>query len=316
MGAAGAAGRLGYDLGHALGVAVHGAVAYHDALFGLVAAQAVVDADDLLHMLVPHRSVGGAEIVELHAGQLLERILHGRAVFAHDVAVVTHHLEPEGVAVDVGVDDAAVEGAEAAERVAREEHVAGGVECHHRLGPVHHGGKHKLQGVGTQLERVVVLHLHQIVGDAVEALGHAECLLVAHNLDFGIVFAYQGDGPAVVGLHVVHHEIVDGAVAYHLVYILKILDKEVHLHGVDEADFLVDDEIGVVRHSVGQRPQALEEFLVAVVDAYIVDLVGYFRHDVYVSDLMFTSRRPTPVPRPVSLAPPLGFATVPLYWHA
>ena len=78
-----------------------------------------------------------------------------------------------------------------------------------------------------------------------------------------------------VWLHVVDHHIVYLAVAYHLAYVLDELCEEVYLHRVDEAHLVVDDKIGVVRHSVGQRPQALKQVLVAVVHAYIVDVVCY-----------------------------------------
>ena len=115
---AGIAGGTGYLLGHALGVAIHGAVADDEAGLGLVARQAVVETYHLIDIFVPHGAVGRADVVEMYVGQLLQRVLHGRAVFAHDVRIVAHHLQPERVAVNLRVDDTAVQGAEAAEGVA------------------------------------------------------------------------------------------------------------------------------------------------------------------------------------------------------
>ena len=112
----------GNDLGGALGVAVHRAVADDEARLGLIAREAVVDADNLPDVLVPDGTVGCADIVDLDAGELLEGHLHGRAVLADDVGVVARHLEPEGVAVHLLVDVGTVEGAEAAEGVAGEEY--------------------------------------------------------------------------------------------------------------------------------------------------------------------------------------------------
>ena len=68
--------------------------------------------------LVPHRTVGRADVVDLNASKLLQRVLHRYAILAHDVAVIAYHLHPERVAVDVAVNNAAVEGAEASESIA------------------------------------------------------------------------------------------------------------------------------------------------------------------------------------------------------
>ena len=227
---------------------------------------------------MPHGAVRRADVVELDALELLKGVLHGRAVLAHDVRVIAHHLEPERVAVDLRVDNTAVQRAEAAEGVAREERVGGGVERNHRFGPVHHGRQHERQLVAAEAERRAVLHLQLVCSNAVEAVNHAEGLLVGHYLHARVILAYQLYGPAVVGLHVVDYEIVDGPVAQNLAYVLKVWHEEVHLNGVDEAHLLVVDQVRVVRNAVGQRPQALEKLLVAVVDANVIDFVSNLDH--------------------------------------
>ena len=142
---------------------------------------------------------------------------------------------------------------------------------HHGLGPVHHRREHEAQGVLSQLQTVAVLHLVQAVGDAVEALHHLESLLVADDFHVGIVLLEQCHRAAVVGFHVVNHQIVDRSVAYGLAYVLEKLHEEVHFDGVDEHCLVVADKVGVVGNAVGQWPQALEELLVAVVDTHIMD---------------------------------------------
>ena len=82
-----------------------------------------------------------------------------------------------------------------------------------------------------------------------------------------------------VGLHVVHHDIVKLSVAEHLAQVLKEGHEKVHLDGVDKAGLLVVDKIGVIAHAVGQGPKALEERLVAVVDAYVVDVLSDLFHN-------------------------------------
>ena len=212
---------------------IHRAVADDDALLGLIAAHAVVEAYDALDIVVPHWSVGRTDIVEFHACEFLQCILHRCAVFAYDVGIVAHHLEPECVAAYLTVDDTAIEGTEAAEGIAREEHVGGGVEGDHGLGPVHHRSEHELQLVFSQRESVAVLYLQFIVADAVEPAEHAEGLLVADDLDVGVVFADEGDGTAVVGLHVVDNEVVNLAVANDLLDMFDVLGEEIDLYGID-----------------------------------------------------------------------------------
>ena len=112
------AGSLGDDLCHALRVAIHRAVTDHQTRLCLIARQTVVGADNMGSKVVPHRTVGRADIVDLNASKLLQRVLHGDAILAHNVAVIAYHLHPERVAVDVAVNNAAVEGAEATEGIA------------------------------------------------------------------------------------------------------------------------------------------------------------------------------------------------------
>ena len=130
----------------------------------------------------------------------------------------------------------------------------------------------------SEAQLAAVLNLHLVGRYAVEAFDHAERLLVGNDLYLGIIFSYQFYGTAVVGFHVVYHQIVYLAVAYHLLDVLDIWHEEVYLDCVDEAHFLIDNEVRVVRNSVRQRPQALKELLVAVVDAYIIDVVFNLNH--------------------------------------
>ena len=108
---------------------------------------------------------------------------------------------------------------------------------------MHHGGEDEGELTSSEGEGVAILHFDFSSADVVESAEHSEGLLVAHHLDVGIVFAYQCDRPTVVGFHVVDDEVVDGAVADDLVDILYELCEEVHLDGVDEAHFLIHDEV-------------------------------------------------------------------------
>ena len=84
-----------------------------------------------------------------------------------------------------------------------------------------------------------------------------------------------------VRLHVVHYNVVDGTLADDFANVLKERHEEVHFNGVDKTNFLIVDQIGVVAHAVGKRPEAFEERLVAVVDAHVEDVVDYLFHEIW-----------------------------------
>ena len=150
---------------------------------------------------------------------------------------------------------------------------------------MHHGCHHEFQREGAQLQRVALFHLDVALFNAIESLHHAESLLVSDDFHVGIVFLQQGNRAAVVGLHVVHHEVVHGSLADDFADVFEILREEIHLHSVDEARFLVHQQVGVVGNAVWQRPETLEQRLVAVVHAYVVDVFcDGFHVDILVFD--------------------------------
>ena len=220
---------------------------------------------------MPYRSVCRADIVDPHAGEFLQCLLHGHAVLAHDVRVVALHLVPINVAVHLAVYVCAVQSAEASEGVAREEHVLCDVERNHRLGPVNHRYHGERQLVCAERERVAVLHFYNLVflvAHVVVAAHHVERLLVAHDLCVGIILLDECERAAVVGLHVVDDDVVDRTVADDAAHVVYELREEVYFYCVYERYLLVIDDIGVVAYAERQGPETLKECFVAVVDAY------------------------------------------------
>src|SRR5574344_2306127 len=84
----GLGGSAGNDLGRTLGVSIHGAIADDESRVSLIARQTIVDVNNLLHILVPHRAVGRADVIHFDTGKFLQCHLHGSAVLAHDVGIV------------------------------------------------------------------------------------------------------------------------------------------------------------------------------------------------------------------------------------
>ena len=81
-----------------------------------------------------------------------------------------------------------------------------------------------------------------------------------------------------VGFHVVDNDIVDRTVADDLADVFEERHEEVDLDSVDEAYFFVVDKVSVIAYAIGEGPKALEQVLVAVVDANVIDFVSNFFH--------------------------------------
>ena len=269
---------LSNNLSHSLGIAIHGAVADNQTRLGFVFRHLIIHADDLSNMLVPYRTMSRADVVELYASQLLQRILYRNTVFANDIRIVAHHFEPECVAVDVVIDNSAIQRTKASEGIAREEHLVLSIKSDHGFWPMNHRNKHERKLVVAKVQSLAILNLHNIFCYAIEAFEHAESLLVAHNLDVRIILLDECDRTAMVWLHMVDDEIVDIAVAYHLVDILKILCEEIHLYCIYQCYLFIIDDVGVVAYSIRQRPKTLETMLVAIVDAYIINVACNFHN--------------------------------------
>ena len=123
-------------------------------------------------------------------------------------------------------------------------------------------------------QRVPILDLVQPLGDPVEAAQHLEGLLIAYDLELGVALAQQPDGAAVVGLHVVDDEVVEGTVLEDKVELVEEDVAVADVHRVDERGLLVDDQVGIVGDALREAPHVLEERLHPVVDPYVVDRVG------------------------------------------
>ena len=155
--------------------------------------------------------------------------------------------------------------------------VGGGRQRHHRFGPMHHRREHKIEGHAAERELRTVANLNvAAILFAIKSLHHAESLFIANDLHVGIILAQQGNRTAVVGLHVVHHEVIDRSLTDDFTDIFEVLREKIDLNGVDEARFLVVDQVGIVAHAVGQRPQPFEQRFVAVVHTDVVNFLSDF----------------------------------------
>ena len=242
----------------------------------LVTAHLVVELHHAGDLSAPDGAVRRADHGDVERGDLRQGALHGLAVFAHDAGVVTAHLLPEGFDVELLVRHAAVQCAERAERIAREDRTLLGAPRGHRLGPVHHRNHAERQRQPAQVEHVALLDLDRTARDAVVALDHLQRLGVADDPHGGIGLPHGGDRSRVVGLHVVYHQIIQRSVAQPFADVGQQTAREAGVDRIDERRPLAADQIGVVRHAERQRPQPLEKMLRAVVHPDVENTIREF----------------------------------------
>ena len=251
------------DVGGVFGVAVDRGVGDHDALFlGGVARPEQVLLEEIAEVAAPDETVQRADIGDVELCGLLQHRLHLRAVLAHDVGVVAAGLvDAVGEEVDLIVEEPAVEGAEAAEGVRGEEDFVGGVVGHHDLGPVHHRRHDEGEAVAAGGEGVALLDeqdaLREIHREKLRQ--HGLDLRVADDGGLGVARQHELQRRGVVGLHVVHHEIIELPPAELMGEVFE--EHAVHglVHGVEEHRLLIEQEVGVIGNAVGHAVDALEE---------------------------------------------------------
>ena len=260
---------------HLFRVAVHGTVSNDHTFVSGVAAQLVVDTDNLGYVFRPHRSVCRADGRNGQTAQLSQRLLHRRAVLAYDVRIVANHLIPVSVQIDAGIQEPSVQRAETAETVTGEKNSFRFVKSHHRLGPVHHRGHIETELMMSQSQKILVFHHVLFARHAIKALYHAESLLVAHDDDVGVMLLYQTDRTRMVRFHMVDDEILDGALADDILYLAQIHLEIADVYRIDQSDHFVVYQVRVVGNPIRQRPHTFKQMLIAVIHSHVVDFSFY-----------------------------------------
>ena len=202
---------------------------------------------------------------------LLQEHLHGSAVLAADVEIVAAGLA--GPVVILFPEIAALgEGAELAERIGGEQDLVLAVETDHHFRPMHHRSHHEPQRVRTELEGIPFLHGEGVERLPVEELAQEDKRLRGgDDLDIRILPDEFQDGSGVVRFHVMDHQIVGFPAAEGL---LQVRQPFCALAGVDRVHhghFLVQDNIGIVRHPLGNDILAFKKVEVHIVDADVLD---------------------------------------------
>ena len=271
---------LGDGAGHLFGGVPHGVEDDDGALLEDARRPLLVEPVDLFDVGAPDDAVARRNHLDVEAPKRLEGGLCLAAVKHEDVGVVLLGLVVEHGEV-VLVVEAAAGGEVLAEGVIREEDLLLGAVGDHAVGPVEHRGRHELQRALADGEGVACLDafVRQVAVARLEAL---EALRDARD-DLGVraVGHHEGQRAGVVGLDVIGDDVVnlsrvdDGSDALEELFLERFLDR------VDEGDFLVEDQVGVVARAAA-RLVAVEAAHGPVDGADPVDIFADFNcfHDV------------------------------------
>lgn len=132
-------------------------------------------------------------------------------------------------------------------------------------------------------EGVALGHQMQAAADTEveELLHHLGYQLVAYDGHFGVVHHQFAQGSGVVHLHVLDDDIVQLTATEHVIQILQILLGSGSVHSVEHHGFLIQQDIGVVRHAHGDLVDALEQSQAPVVGADPGQIISNFSDTIH-----------------------------------
>ena len=139
-----------------------------------------------------------------------------------------------------------------------------------------HGSGDEGQNVLAQGQGVALAHNDaavRVIG-AEELLHHGEGLGRGDDGGLGVGLQEHVDVGGVVRLHVVDHQIVGLAAIQLSADVAQPLLAEVLVHGVHDGHLLVENDVGIIAHAVGDHILTLEQVHLMVVDADIADIIG------------------------------------------
>ena len=276
----------GEHLHRVFGVAVDGGIGNEHAavLLGRVGAPLAVLVDEPADVLAPDGAVQRADHADVERGGFLEQRLHLLTVLADDVRVVTAGIGQPVVleVVLIGVE-IAVERAERAERIGGKERAGRGVKADHDLRPVNHR-RHDI-GKRVLAEGVCIALGHKngarinVEGEVVA--DHVADLRVADDLRLRVAAHGLLERLGVVGLHMVHDDVVQRTAAENKGEVFKKLTGDGLIHRVEQDGLLVEQDIGVVRHAARDGVHALKQSQTAVGRADPVQILGHLHSAVH-----------------------------------
>ena len=188
----------------------------------------------------------------------------------------------------------AIERAERAEGIGGEKRASRGVEADHDLRPV----DHRRHDIGKRvLAEAVGIALGHEDGAGVNVKGevvadHVADLRVADDLRLGVAAHGLLERLGVVGLHVVHDDVVQRAAAKDMGEVFKELSGDGLVHRVEQDGLFVEQDVGVVRHAARNGVHALKQSKTAVGRADPIQILGHFHSAVHIGLLLLIHNSP------------------------
>ena len=197
----------------------------------------------------------------------LEHLRHLHAVLTADVEVVaTSFLRPI-----VGVR---IIRAEFTESISREERFVTIIIGHDYFGPVHHRSRDEVEISPTKIKGATISHGDGAVGHIqtfVELSNERQSLGTGYYLQVGILVHRFGNSSGVVGLNVLHYEIVRRATFESHLEIHLPLFSATCIDGVHDANFLIENHITVVAHTFWRAILTLEKVEITIISTNVLD---------------------------------------------
>ena len=121
---------------------------------------------------------------------------------------------------------------------------------------------------------------------------HVADLRVADDFRLGIAAHGLLERLGVVGLHVVHDDVVQRAAAEDMGKVFKELAGDGLIHRVEQDGLFVEQDIGVVRHAARDGVHALKQGQTAVGRADPIQILGHFHSAVHTCLLLLIHNSP------------------------
>ena len=192
-----------------------------------------------------------ADCFDIEIFRLFKEILHLRAILANDAEIVS-----SGFASPVLVG---IKRTELAESVGRKEDLIVCIIGHDDFGPMHHRRGHEGERVFTERKGIPLAHdlaLGKVF--AKKLRHHRKALGRGNDLRFGIrLFKLRNIG-AMVGLHMLHDQIVGLSCAEHLCEIIEPCVGKARIDRIKHGDLFIQNHVGVIRHAVWHLVLALK----------------------------------------------------------
>lgn len=147
-----------------------------------------------------------------------------------------------------------------------------------------------MQLAATKVEAIALLHSNSATLELniKEELGqHLYRLIGCHNAHLGITHQGATDGTCMVGLKVLHNEVVGFATGQSLIKVIKPLVTLTTIYRVHHRDTLIDNEVRVIRNTIGNNILALEEVDIQIIDTNVYNTISYILNHTFIRGFRF-----------------------------